>query len=193
MNMHTFRAAMGVALVGTLSACTTLQVTSDVNPRASIAACHTYGWLPPGSPNGPAGHGAFGNPLNESRLHAAVDTNLQARGLTLAGDPQAADCMVGVAAGTRMVYQGDFGPYGFGWGVGYGWRGRGWGGFGGVGMDYPYAYPEGRIAVDLYDAHSHMPIWHASVNQNISQLTGEAAESKIDASVAALFQKYPAR
>ena len=51
---------------------------------------------------------------------------------------------------------------------------------------------ETRIAVDLFDAKSHTPIWHASVSQNVSELTGPNAEAKISAGTAAIFAKFPA-
>jgi hypothetical protein len=50
---------------------------------------------------------------------------------------------------------------------------------------------ETRIAVDIFDAKSHQPIWHASVNQNVSDLTGPKAEEKINAGTAAIFAKFP--
>jgi hypothetical protein len=50
---------------------------------------------------------------------------------------------------------------------------------------------EGRIAVDLFDAHTRSAIWHASVEQNVAGLTGPNAEAKIDAATAAIFAKFP--
>jgi hypothetical protein len=72
---------------------------------------------------------------------------------------------------------------------GGGWRGGGfYGGYGG--WDEPYVYREGIIAVDLYDARSKAPIWHASVNQSLFGAIGAEAEQKIDKAVAVLFTKY---
>ena len=73
--------------------------------------------------------------------------------------------------------------------VGAGLEDRGF--YGGWGWDYPYVYREGVVAVDLYDARSRQPLWHASVDQNVVGLTGEAADNKIKAAVAAIFTKYP--
>jgi hypothetical protein len=78
-------------------------------------------------------------------------------------------------------------PYG-GWGWGYGWRG---GYYGAWGWDGPYVYREGIVAVDLYDARSKQPLWHATVDQNVVGLTGTAAENKINVAVATIFTKYP--
>jgi hypothetical protein len=84
------------------------------------------------------------------------------------------------------VVEGDGYP---GWGAGWGW---GWrrGAYLGA-WDEPYAYSEGRVAVDIYDAQSHQPIWHASVNEDVTKLTGDDAQAKISAAVAAIFTKFP--
>jgi len=76
----------------------------------------------------------------------------------------------------------DWPYYGGGWGYPYGW-GWGWPG--------PYVYHEGIIAVDVYDAKSRQPLWHASVDQSLYGVSGAKAEQRIDAAVAAIFSKYP--
>jgi hypothetical protein len=93
--------------------------------------------------------------------------------------------MVGFAIGTRVVAD-DFGPYGYGFG--YGWR-RGWGGWG-YG-DWPPVRNEGRISVDLFEVKSRTPIWHASVSQDVVDLTGSDAQARINAAAAAIFTKFP--
>ena len=100
-----------------------------------------------------------------------------------------ADCLVGYGIGAHNVIEGGY-PYGGGaadsatGAVGWGWGG-GWG------WDGPYVYREGIIGVDLYDAKSREPLWHASTNQDLTGVTGEAAEKKINAAVDAIFSKYP--
>jgi hypothetical protein len=175
-----------------LGACTTLHVTTDVNPSYSVASCHTYTYAPEHTVS--AGQpGAWGNPLNADRLRAAIDANMAARGVTRVDDAAAADCVVGYAIGTRQVfndYYGGWGPgWGVGWGVGYGWgRGRG---FGGWGYDGPWVEDETRIAIDIFDAHAHKAIWHGAVSQNAADLRGANADAKISAAAAAIFSKLP--
>jgi hypothetical protein len=168
-----------------LGACTTLPVTTDSNPNASVASCRTYTWAQEHVVN--AGEpGAFGNPLNADRLRAAIEGNLSARGIRLAADGGSADCVVGYAIGSRVAadpYPGwGYGGYYGGWRHGYGY---------GFGFDYPYVHDEGRITVDLFDAHTRAAIWHASVSQNVVGLTGPNAELKINAAAAAIFTKFP--
>src|SRR5260370_129824 len=98
----------------------------------------------------------------------------QARAGGLQPAPAGADCRVGYGIGSHPVVE-DVYPYGWGWG--WGWD--------------PYAYREGIIAVDLYDAKSGEPLWHASVEQSLYRLNGAEAEKRIDEAVAAIFTKYP--
>jgi Domain of unknown function (DUF4136) len=100
-----------------------------------------------------------------------------------ADDPASADCTVGYSIGARTIVEGEMYPD---WGWGWGWRGGGYVGA----WDYPFVYKEGRIAVDVYDAKSHQPIWHASVNEDVTELTGASAQAKIDAAVGAIFAKF---
>ncbi len=54
-----------------------------------------------------------------------------------------------------------------------------------------YTYREGRIAVDMFDAKTREPLWHAEVEKDLSGLTGEKAEAHINAVVTAMFAKFP--
>ena len=40
-----------------------------------------------------------------------------------------------------------------------------------------------------YDARSRQPLWHASADQSLSDVSGEEAAKRIDAAVAAIFAK----
>jgi hypothetical protein len=179
------QAAAAGALGFSLAACNSLPVTTDVNPQLSAGNCHTYAFAQEHVANAdqPA---AYGNPLNAERLRVAIIANLAAKGIQPA-DRSVAECVVGYAMGSRQV----FNDYYAGWGYyGYGW-GRP-GAYGGWGWDGPAVSNETRIAVDIFDAKSHQPIWHASVNQNVYDLTGPKAEEKINAGTAAIFAKFPA-
>jgi hypothetical protein len=185
---HTLRLAAGAAGLAALGACTTLPVTVDANPNASVASCRSYVFAAEHQVGaGATGGGAYGNPLNGDRLRAAIAANLAARGIQPAADRGTADCVVGYAIGTRLVadaFAGGFYDYGY-----PGWR-HGYGGFG-YGYGYPAVYNEGRISLDLFDAKSRSAIWHASVNQNVTDLTGPNAELKINAATSAIFSKFP--
>jgi Domain of unknown function (DUF4136) len=189
MIKQVFARAVVASVVCGLGACTSLRVTSDVNqPLASNVKCHSFAWA--GSFHGSSDslRSTVANPVNESRLRAAIQSNLSTYGVQLTATD--ADCLVGYGIGMRNVVDGYPYGYGWGWGGGYGWR---YGGVGyyGYGWDYPYVYSEGIIGVDLYDAKTKQALWHASVDQNLQGATGDRADKKIQAAVAAIFTKYP--
>jgi hypothetical protein len=189
MSSHAKLCLVIAGLSAALGACTTLRVTTDVNPNFSVSNCHTYAFATERSGGADA---AFSNPLNGDRLRAAIEGNMAARGVTKAVDKAAADCVVGYALGTRQVFNDYYAGWGAGWGYGgYGGWGRrgGWGG--GWGYDGPWVENETRIVVDVFDARAHKAIWHGAVSETISDLNGPNAEVKINAATAAIFAKLP--
>lgn len=185
-NQHLIHAALAGVLGLSLAACTSLPVITDANPNMSVSNCHTYAFAQEHVAN--AGQpAAYGNPLNAERLRVAIASNLAAKGI-LPADHGAAECVVGYAMGTRQVFDDYYAGFGAGWGYGWGRRG---GFYGGWGWDGPYVRDETRIAVDIFDAKSRTPIWHASVSQTYGDLTGPNAEARISAGAAAIFAKFP--
>jgi hypothetical protein len=175
MVKHLIRACIIVpGIAGLLASCTSLYVRSDVNHAlVGTVHCHTFAWA--GSFHGDSPlRSTIANPLNENRLRSAIAAHLGSGGMQLAATD--ADCLVGYGIGSNTVVE-DAYPYGWGWGGGWGWD--------------PYVYREGIIAVDLYEAKSRQPLWHASVEQSLYGVSGAEAEKRIDAAVAAIFTKYP--
>jgi hypothetical protein len=161
-----------------------LQARSDGDARASLARCHSISFGMPGSDrNEPA----YANPLNDKRLRDAIAGQFSTRGVALAAEHEAGECVVRYSIGTRLEV--DPGASRFNWGLGWGWGGRR--GFGSMGWDMPMAYRDGRVSVDLFDARSHEALWHAYVDEDVTRLTGDDAERRIHAVVAAIFAKFP--
>jgi len=194
MNGTALRTALlGLAAATALAGCGTINVRSDTSAAASVSACHTYSWLeaPGGRPD------AFGNPLNDQRLRDAIAHRLQLHGMTPAA-PGASDCQIGYVSGTRGAPD-EYNSPRITFGVGTGWGG--WGRTGAMGSVYvdssnPAAYRESRVSVDLFRSPVGpgaplQPLWHASVDLDLSALTGAEAEKRINAAVAAMFAKYP--
>jgi hypothetical protein len=167
-----------------------LQVRSDVNRTAfHPGQCHSFAFAGTFRDDNPM-RGTVANPVNESRLRAAITSHMQSIGVQLANEN--ADCLVGYGIGSSLVvdpgYPAGLYPWGYGYG-GWGWGGPYgpyWGGLGG-----PYVYRQGMIGIDLYDAKTHEALWHASVDQNLYGSTGADAEQRIDAAVTALFAHFP--
>jgi Domain of unknown function (DUF4136) len=181
--------AVAASVLVTLAACNTVSVKTDVAHDMSVSICHTYVFAQEHVANAdqPA---AYGNPLNAQRLKVAVQTNLSAKGIQLAASRESADCVVGYALGSRQVFDDYYGGLYGGFGFGGGFRRRGFGG--GFYYDGPWVQNEVRIAVDLFDAKSHKPIWHASASQDTYELSGPNAEAKINLATTAIFNKLPA-
>jgi uncharacterized protein DUF4136 len=182
---------IAVTVFAGLAACTSLRVTSDVN-RATVGSvqCHTFAWAGAFKGDSPM-RNSIANPVNEARLRGAITAQLAAVGVQPVAAGANPDCLVGYGIGARTAIEGAYpAGWGWGWGVGYGWGWRhAYGGY--WGWDEPYIYHEGIIAVDLYDARTKQPIWHASANQSLQGAIGAEAEQKIDRAVAAIFTKYP--
>jgi hypothetical protein len=183
------RSAIAASALMALAACNTVTVKTDVAKDMSVSVCHTYAFATEHVANAdqPA---AYANPLNAQRLKVAVQSNLSAKGIQPAASRESADCVVGYALGSRQVFDDYYGGLygGFGWGGGFR-RGRfGVGGY----YDGPWVENEVRIAVDVFDAKSHKPIWHASASQTTNELSGPNAEAKINFATAAIFSKFPA-
>ncbi len=187
-NRGLVRLIATAGLTSALAACANLPVTVDVNPNLSASMCHNYAFAPTHVPSG--GQGAFGNPINAERLRVAVENHLAARGLAKV-DLKDADCVVGYAMGSRQVMDQYYGGLGAMWGFGWGWYG-GYGYWGGPwGYDGTYVYDETRITVDLFEAKTHKPIWHAYVTESVSDLKGPRADEHINVGVDAIFGKFP--
>ncbi len=178
--------AIAVVTVYGLAGCA-LTVRSDVNTALiSKVQCRTFSWAGAFQTDSPA-RSNIANPVNESRLRAAITAHLQSAGMQLT--PSNPDCLVGYGIGAHNVIEG---AYPVGWvGGGFGYR-RGWGAFGGgFGWDGPYVSREGIVGVDLYEAKTREPLWHATANQDLTGETGEKADKKINDAVDAIFKKYP--
>lgn len=180
----------GLLCAAVVAGCSTLNVRSDSAAAGSLGACHSWAWMQPAVGSRP---NPFGNPLNDQRLRDAIAQRLQAHGMTLAsGGP--ADCQVAYSAGSRTLVDGFDQPrFSFGFGTGWGRWGRGTSGSVFWDSSYPYTYRENRVAVDVFQGSdgARKPLWHASVDLDLSNLSGAEAEKRIDAAVAAMFAKYP--
>jgi hypothetical protein len=173
-------------LASALLAGCALTVRSDVNTAAfRPGQCRTFAFNGTFRTDNPM-RGTVANPVNESRLRAAITTHMQAMGMQLAAAN--ADCLVGYGIGSNLVVDPGY-PYGYGY---WGWGGPYWGAGPYWGGGYgPYVYHQGVIGIDLFDGKTHEPLWHASVDQNLYNAAGVDAEQRINVAVDALFAHFP--
>jgi hypothetical protein len=179
------------ALSAALVACTGVPVRTDQNSQLLASVhCQSVAWAGGFKGASPL-RDTIANPLNEGRLRDAIAANLQAAGIPLVAKADAAPgakCLIGYGIGMERqvdsVYPDDWGYAGGYWRGGWGW-GPGWG------WGAPYVYHQSFITLDLYDAASRMPMWHASAETSLSGLSGDPANKRIRAAVDAIFLKFP--
>lgn len=179
--------AMAGLLLTMLSACGPF-VRSDYDSRTNLANYRTFSFEQRSEPR--SRERAFDNPINEKRLREAVAARLSERGIQPTAEGAAADCIVSVAIGSRSYADNSYPRWSFGIGTGWGWGRRGYYG-NSVLVEDDILYRENRVSIDLFDAKTREPIWHASTDTDVSGLTGENAQSRIDAAVNAMFAKFP--
>jgi Domain of unknown function (DUF4136) len=175
-----------LAAAAGLAGCTGIPVRTDQNAQLLASVhCQSFGWAGGFKGASPLRQ-TIANPLNEARLRDAIAADLQTAGMTLVDEPKA-QCLIGYGIGMERQIDAVY-PDAWGYGAGY-WGGRRWGA--GWGWGEPYIYHQSFITVDLYDAASKQPIWHASAEQSLNGLTGDAASERIRAAVNAIFMKFP--
>jgi hypothetical protein len=191
-----------VLAAAALAGCTGIPVRTDQNSQlVAKVHCQSVAWAGGFKGASPL-RTTIANPLNEARLRDAIAANLQTAGLTLVDAPNAGpgarttaapatppvQCLIGYGIGMEREVDA---VYPDGWGYGPGYWGPRWGPGWGWGWGDPYIYHRSFITVDLYDAASKQPIWHASAEQSLNGLTGDAASQRIRAAVNAIFMKFP--
>ena len=171
-------ALAALALIG----CATLQVGSDYDKSVSFANYHAFALMQ-------REHKDTDNPLVPVRAEDAIRDELTRRGYQLVSDPASADFVVDFTIGSQERTQVTSYPYPYAgpwWGGGYWWGGPYWGG----GID-TYTYQEGTLSIDVFDGHTHRPVWHGWAKKTLSQSDIEHSEGPIKQAVAQVLGKFP--
>ena len=204
--MNTFnseiRTALSLLVVLTLSACAaTLKSSVDVADHAEFGELRTYAWItdqPMFASN--AVSPEVVNPLNEQRIRAAIEEQLENKGYRRVSIDQA-DFVVAFTLGARervrvQQYYNDLGFGYYGYHRGFGRFGRGIGGFGrgfdGFGSSVSVrTFTEGILVVDIFENTAKEAIWHGSATKRLSRDDG--TRGLIDEAVAVLLAEFPDR
>jgi hypothetical protein len=175
-----------VVTFGLVSGCATqLQVGSDYDRSATFRDYHTFAVMQRESP----GLESPLNPLVAARVEDAIRMDLRERGYVEARDPQVADFVVDFTIGTRERTDITTNPQPY---AGWGWGGPGWWGgpYWGDPVDV-HQYREGTLSVDVFDAHSHRPVWHGWAKKELSDDDIEHSTEPVQRAVAAVLAKFP--
>lgn len=153
-------------------------VTVDYDKEADLTKYKTYAWKE-GTP--------AQNPLNEERVHKAVEAALQKHGLAKVEGAQP-DLYVFThvsSKGSQQVHIDSFGYGGY-----YGWGG--WGPWGPTTSVNVQNVVEGMLIVDLVDSATNKLAWRGVATKTMFPDTKpEKIEKLINKSVADMFYDYP--
>ena len=179
---------LGLAAVGTLmlAACATngLRAQSDHDPAQDFSRYRTYAWIADEPLVTPRGQPVEVSPLNRQRIVSAVESELTGKGFRKTNEPASADFVVSYTVGARdrldvasypTVYGGP-------------WR---WG--------YPYfgpevdvrMYTEGTLSIDIFDGHSHQPVWHGWGSKRLTERDIKRAAELIPPAVRQILGAFP--
>lgn len=172
-----------LALTLGLAGCETLRVGSDYDRAANFSAYHSFTWLP-------RQDYGVSNPLIVERAREAIQADLEQKGYTLASDAQSADFAVDFTIGAheRTDIHTYPAPYSGMW---Y-WYGPHWWGYPywGTGIDV-HRYREGVLAVDVFDARTHKPVWHGWAKKPLTREDMEQSRQSLREAADAVLAKFP--
>jgi len=168
--------AMGAAFL--LASCATIpEIASDYDRSANFATYHTFTLMQRQHPGIP-------NPLVAIRAEEDITQELLRRGYTLAADPTSADFTVDFTIGSQertdinsypAAYAGPWflgAPY---WGTNIDVR----------------QYREGTLAIDVFDGHTHRPVWHGWAQKELTRKDLEQPAEPISKAVSSILAKFP--
>ncbi len=166
-----------------LAGCETLRVGSDYDRAAAFATYHTFTWLP-------REDYGVADPLVLERTRDAIQSALEQRGYRYVSDSGQADFAVDFTIGARERV--DLYTYPRPYAGPWVWYGPRWWGYPywGTGVDV-HRYREGTLAIDVFDARTHRPVWHGWARKPLSREDMEHSEGPIRQAVDAVLARFP--
>ena len=176
-------AAVAIVLL-LASACSTLQVGSGYDHAATFQRYKTFTVMQ-------RAHHGSSNPLVAVRASDAIKADLQQKGFIEASDPSKADFTVDFTIGAQERTDINTYPEPY-MGPAWGWGSMGWWGgpYWGTGLDVRQ-YHEGTLSVDVFDTHTHRPVWHGWAKKELTRKDIENSAEPIRNAVAAVLAKFP--
>lgn len=171
--------ALGLALVG----CASLKTGSDFDHTANMSGYHTFAWMP-------REHYGTHNPLVIQRARDAIQKSLSRKGFSYVEDSAQADFLVDFTIGARDRTDVQTYPVPYA-GLGYSGYYRWWGSpYWGRDVDVR-EYREGTLSVDMFDVHTHKPVWHGWAKKELSQSDIDHSDKAIRSAVESVLEKFP--
>ena len=187
-------ALLGLALL--LSACESMQVTSDYNPSVDFARFQTWAWKDPALQYQPSSL-MLKSDLTEQRIMQAVSSGLDQRGLRPVAAGNKPDLLVQtylIVANRQEQIVTNYG-YGGPWGGPWGYAGGPWEGYWGAPMyneTRNVVYQVGTLQIDLIDAKDGRLVWRGSAEKIVDNSPTPAERSAaIHEAVNKILGNYP--
>ena len=170
---------LALLLLGTLAACSPITVRSDHDTTADFSRLRTYGWLqkPSDLPRDPR----IDNDLIDSRIHAAVNDELQSKGFSEAENP---DFRVTYHVVLQRKLDVQSFPVAYGYGLGR---------VGAMSTDVRVSeYETGTLLLDVVDSASNELVWRGSAEARIDpNRTPQERTKLIREAVHEMLERFP--
>ena len=174
-----------------LGACASgFKATYDNDPSHDFTAYRTYAWISD-NPMIVGATNRMPNPLLETRIMAAIEDGMTARGYEMVGDPETADFVLTFTVGSREEIKVSSYPSTYaGYGYSNSWR---WGGpyYGMATETQVRQYQKGMLALDVFDVKERRPVFHAVAEKSISESDRKKMGETIQAAVNAVLAGFP--
>lgn len=194
MNSKVISRSLGVMiLVTALAGCSTMEINTDFDPKADFRKLKTYAWID--EPRKPTGDPRIDdNPFLESRVHAAVDRELSAKGFMLknSGTPDFLVAYhVSLDQKRSVQHLNDYYGYGPGWGYTYpGTRPPGY--YRGSSSSYVYTYDEGTLILDIVNPEGRQLMWRGAARDEVKFSNTPSKEgTQLNEAVNRLLERFP--
>jgi hypothetical protein len=163
-------------LLGSLSACSTVSVSSDYDTSVNFSTFKTWSWFPEGGVPGSIDQGITS--LSSSRIREALEGGLIARGYPkVTSEPS---FLVSFHTVVQQRLEAGTAPYGYGWRTGY------------AGAAPAMVYDEGTLLVDFIDPKSKTMIWRGVASAVVDPTNSvEKRENLIREAVTKILDKFP--
>jgi hypothetical protein len=149
------------------------QTYADYNHATDFTQFHTYAWGQGPNPN------QIANSFLAQAAQSAVNSQLQAKGLTLVQESQSPDLIVIGSGGLKQqtTYNA--------WGTG-GWRFGG-----GMASVTPETNVIGTLVIDIYNAKGKVLVWRGMASNTLDQGNSNKNNQIVIKAVQKLFKQYP--
>jgi hypothetical protein len=176
--------AVTCIFLAVLTGCSSVDVKTDYDPEVDFSKYKTYAWV--GNGGVLEGSELARYPLVAKRVNESVNRNLEAKGLQMLNDPEAADFAVVIHAGTQEKMQ----VTNYGGSYGYYHYDPWWGPYGGH-TDVSY-YTEGTLVIDFVDVGTKELAWRGLGTAIVKGYSNpEDAQKNIDKIVDRIMAGFP--